>query len=144
MFIYSQILGCSQGGWRKSWGLSSFRRCTFGGDSWEVFLISITITNRSNLSMMITTMVIVMTRAAGCQVVMVPDSRLADSEKKEATLCLEDLRQIQPEHFGLPAFKYSKVCVFVPQSRQSLLSFHIPDICHGRHGHVRVNFFWPV
>ena len=20
----------------------------------------------------------------------------------------------------------------------------IPDICHGRHGHVRVNFFWPV
>ena len=72
---------------------------------------------------------------------MVPDSRLADSEKKEATLCLEDLRQIQPEHFGLPAFKYSKVCVFVPQSRQSLLSFHIPDICHGRHGHVRVNFF---
>ena len=19
----------------------------------------------------------------------------------------------------------------------------IPDICHGRHGHVRVNFFWP-
>ena len=66
--------------------------------------------------MMITTMVIVMTRTAGCQVVMVPDSRLADSEKKEATLCLEDLRQIQPEHFGLPAFNYSKVCVFVPQS----------------------------
>ena len=66
---------------------------------------------------MITIMVILMTRAAGCQVVMVPDSRLADSEKKEATLCLEDLRQIQPEHFGLPAFKYSKVCVFVTQSR---------------------------
>ena len=21
---------------------------------------------------------------------------------------------------------------------------NIPDICHGRHGHVRVNFFWPV
>ena len=20
----------------------------------------------------------------------------------------------------------------------------IPDICHGRHGHTRVNFFWPV
>ena len=20
----------------------------------------------------------------------------------------------------------------------------IPHICHGRHGHVRVNFFWPV
>ena len=85
----------------------------------------IIITIRSNLPLMITTMVIVMIttmailmiRAAGCQVVMVPDSRLADSEKKEATLCLEDLRQIQPEQFGLPAFKYSKVCVFVPQSR---------------------------
>ena len=20
----------------------------------------------------------------------------------------------------------------------------IPDICHGRHGYTRVNFFWPV
>ena len=25
-----------------------------------------------------------------------------------------------------------------------LLIMYIPDICHGRHGHTRVNFFWPV
>ena len=82
-----------------------------------MMITTMMITTMMITTMMITSMVILMTRAAGCQVVMVPDSRLADSEKKEATLCLEDLRQIQPEHFGLPAFKYSKVCVFVPQSR---------------------------
>ena len=26
----------------------------------------------------------------------------------------------------------------------TLIIMSIPDICHGRHGHTRVNFFWPV
>ena len=68
---------------------------------------------------------------------MVPDSRLADSEKKEATLCLEDLRQIQPEDFGLPAFNYSKVCVFVTQVVNHCPPFHYDvgdprDLRYGR------------
>ena len=28
--------------------------------------------------------------------------------------------------------------------RHFFVDLSIPDICHGRHGHVRVNFFWPV
>ena len=40
---------------------------------------------------------IVVTRAAGCRVVMVPDSRLANSERKEANLCLGNLHQFHPQ-----------------------------------------------
>ena len=40
---------------------------------------------------------------------MVPDIRLADSEKVEANLCLENLHKLQPQDFGLPAFNYSPV-----------------------------------
>ena len=29
-------------------------------------------------------------------------------------------------------------------SLSEIVSWIIPDICHGRHGHVRVIFFWPV
>ena len=40
---------------------------------------------------------------------MVPDIRLADSEKVEANLCLENLHKLRPQDFGLPAFNYSPV-----------------------------------
>ena len=40
---------------------------------------------------------------------MVPDIRLADSEKVEASLCLENLHKLRPQDFGLPAFNYSPV-----------------------------------
>ena len=48
-------------------------------------------------------------KAAGMQVVMVPDSRLAEAEKKEATLVLENLHQLNPADFGLPGYNYKPV-----------------------------------
>ena len=38
----------------------------------------------------------------------------------------------------------SLLCVAVPTEFSSKTLTCIPDICHGSHGYIRVNFFWPV
>ena len=42
--------------------------------------------------------------SAGMQVVMVPDPRMDEESRREATLCLTDLHEFKPEWFGLPPF----------------------------------------
>jgi len=48
-------------------------------------------------------------KAAGMQVLMVPDIRMDESEKKEATLALRSLNHFDPRDFGLPGYSYKPV-----------------------------------
>ncbi|KAL1444360.1 hypothetical protein MTO96_029901, partial [Rhipicephalus appendiculatus] len=41
---------------------------------------------------------------AGMQVVMVPDPRMDQADRKRATLCIDSLVDFKPEQFGLPSF----------------------------------------
>lgn len=43
-------------------------------------------------------------RAAGMQVVLVPDPNVAESQRKGATLVLKSLNEVKLEDFGLPPF----------------------------------------
>ncbi|XP_065304275.1 uncharacterized protein [Dermacentor albipictus] len=43
--------------------------------------------------------------AAGMQVVMVPDSRMDEDSKRQATTCIKTLMDFKPELFGLPPFE---------------------------------------
>ncbi|KAH7934526.1 hypothetical protein HPB51_029108 [Rhipicephalus microplus] len=43
--------------------------------------------------------------AAGMQVVMLPDPRMDEKNKRRATMCVDSLTNFKPELFGLPAFE---------------------------------------
>jgi len=49
-------------------------------------------------------------RAANMQAIMVPDPRLPEHLRKNASLVLASLQDFTPEFFGLPPFGYKKVC----------------------------------
>lgn len=44
-------------------------------------------------------------RAAGMQVVMVPDHRVSEELRKHATFVIPSLEHFKPEMFGLPPFQ---------------------------------------
>lgn len=44
-------------------------------------------------------------KAAGMQVVMVPDPHINEEQKKDATVVYKSLLDFKPEDFGLPPFK---------------------------------------
>jgi len=48
-------------------------------------------------------------KAAGMQVLMVPDLRMDEANRKEATLALNSLDDFDPRDFGLPGFGYKPV-----------------------------------
>ena len=55
------------------------------------------------------------------------------------------LRWLNIFHILPPIFFLSKCFAhFLLRSSSHSHSLHIPDICHGRHGHSRVKNFWPV
>jgi len=47
--------------------------------------------------------------AAGMQVLMIPDKRMNDESRREATLALDSLDLLDPRDFGLPGYNYKKV-----------------------------------
>jgi len=48
-------------------------------------------------------------KAAGMQVLMVPDMRMNEAQRKEATLSINSLQCLDPTHFGLPCYPYTPV-----------------------------------
>eukprot|EP00092_Neocalanus_flemingeri_P023699 GFUD01025703.1.p1 GENE.GFUD01025703.1~~GFUD01025703.1.p1 ORF type:complete len:456 (-),score=168.62 GFUD01025703.1:229-1596(-) len=48
-------------------------------------------------------------KAAGMQVLMVPDERMGEAERKEATLAFNSLQDFDPRDFGLPGYGYTPV-----------------------------------
>ncbi|XP_054930953.2 pseudouridine-5'-phosphatase-like [Dermacentor andersoni] len=43
--------------------------------------------------------------AAGMQVIMIPDARMDEENRRRATLCIASLLDFKPEQFGLPPFE---------------------------------------
>ncbi|KAH8036758.1 hypothetical protein HPB51_004771 [Rhipicephalus microplus] len=43
--------------------------------------------------------------AAGMQVVLIPDPRMDEENRRRATLCIASLLDFKPEQFGLPPFE---------------------------------------
>ena len=51
---------------------------------------------------------------------------------------------LSPSCFATPAWLRKTIGALLWSIFRVIANHAIPDICHGRHGYTRVNFFWPV